>query len=84
MVKGLQLQNGYGGCYTKKTNEENQEKYVPYHEKVGIPLDDELLSDNDDENDDLQCFPSKAPKMTCAELALQCQQVDESGVSNQI
>ena len=66
---------------TKKTNEEKQEEEdVPYREKVGLPLDDKLLNDND--NDDLQCFLGEAPKMTCAELALYCQQVDESGVSN--
>ena len=66
---------------TKKTNEEKQEEEdVPYRKKVGFPLDDELLSDDD--NDDLQCFPGEALKMTRAELALYCQQVDESGVSN--
>ena len=69
---------------TKKTNEKNQEEDVPYREKIGLPLDDELLSNVDDDNDDFQCFPSEAPKMTRAELALYCQQVDESGVSNQI
>ena len=69
----------------KKTNEEKQEEEdIPYREKVGLPLDDKLLSDDDDENEDLHCFPSEAPKMTCAKLALYCQQVDESGVSNQI
>ena len=71
--------------HTKKKNEEKQEEEdVPYRKKVGFPLDDELLSDDDDENEDLHCFPSEAPKMTCAKLALYCQQVDEGGVSNQI
>ena len=54
----------------KKTDEEKQEEKedVPYHDKVGLPLDDELLSDDDDDDDD--CFPGKLPEMTRAELAL--------------
>ncbi|KAK9996632.1 hypothetical protein SO802_021318 [Lithocarpus litseifolius] len=66
----------------KKTIEEKQEEEdVPYRKKIGLPLDDELFSDDDDDNDDLQCFLGEASKMTHAELALYCQQVDESGTN---
>ena len=64
----------------KKTDKEKED--VHYREKAGLPLDDELLSDNDDDDEDDDCFPGDLPEMTRAEYILYHQQVDESGVSN--
>ena len=78
----------------KMTDEERQEEDdVPYREKVGLPLDDELQEKKqkktDEEkqdvpylSDDDDCFPGELPDMTRAELALYHRQVYESGVSN--
>uniref|UniRef100_A0A7N2MRU9 Cystatin domain-containing protein n=2 Tax=Quercus lobata TaxID=97700 RepID=A0A7N2MRU9_QUELO len=79
----------------KMTDEERQEEDdVPYREKVGLPLDDELQEKkqkktdeekqavpylSDDDDDDEDYFPGELPDMTRAELALYHQQVEESG-----